>query len=433
MESPPSTSESPLELDALWQEHGELDPRVYDDPSIHALEQEHVFGRSWLLLTHESCLSEPGRYVTTTMAEDPVVVTRDADGSIHAFLNQCRHRGVPICRHEAGRARSFTCSYHGWTYDGRGRLLTVPEEAQLFRCPLDRDTWSAIPVPRIETRHGLVFGSWDPQIPSLEEWLGDARWYFDLAFDRPGGTEAVPGVSRRRLAANWKFGAEQFTSDDYHFSFTHVSGNTAMQSQRPEGVEVPNALKLPISLMHTEQGHGMGFLSSIDHTPVVFGDPRIHQWVTGPRLEYLISKYGKRAREVFPIHMNFFPNTAGLWPCELRVWQPRGPGQMEVWSWALIDRAAPTEVKDALRVDFQRTFGASGVFEIDDSHHWREAQRLLGGWQTRRHRFNVQLDGRAESPPEPELTAAPSERGARHFHRRWTQMIQAKQAQGGAR
>jgi phenylpropionate dioxygenase-like ring-hydroxylating dioxygenase large terminal subunit len=49
-------------------------------------------------------------------------MTRGADGAVRAFANICRHRGAPVAQ-GCGNARAFVCPYHGWTYDGQGKLL----------------------------------------------------------------------------------------------------------------------------------------------------------------------------------------------------------------------------------------------------------------------------------------------------------------------
>ena len=76
-------------LDMVNEETGRLNPAVYSDESLYELELERVFGRSWLLLGHESQLKKPGDFVTNYMGEDPVIVVRQKDGSIKVFLNQC--------------------------------------------------------------------------------------------------------------------------------------------------------------------------------------------------------------------------------------------------------------------------------------------------------------------------------------------------------
>src|SRR5215470_16319184 len=134
---------------------------VYSDPEIYRQEQERVFGRCWLVLGHESMLPRPGDYLTNFMGEDPVLLLRDQGGQVRAFLNTCRHRGNKVCLFDRGNAHNFTCSYHGWSYNTEGRLIGVP---------------------RVEAYRGLIFGNLDPHALSLEEYLGDLRWYLDLLF-----------------------------------------------------------------------------------------------------------------------------------------------------------------------------------------------------------------------------------------------------------
>lgn len=110
----------------------------------------------------------PGDFVTTTMGEDPIIVTRDSSGSIHALLNTCRHRGNKICLFSRGNMDAFTCSYHGWQYGNDGSLRSVPYLRGAYLDELDKNAFGLIRVPRLEVRSGLIFGTWNAQVGSLE-------------------------------------------------------------------------------------------------------------------------------------------------------------------------------------------------------------------------------------------------------------------------
>src|SRR5690242_13417117 len=88
---------------------GLVDRRIFSDPDIYEQELESLFARCRLLLAHHSMLPRIGDYTTISMGEDPVIVIRDANGRIRAFLNSCRHRGNRVCLTPSGNTQTFTC------------------------------------------------------------------------------------------------------------------------------------------------------------------------------------------------------------------------------------------------------------------------------------------------------------------------------------
>ncbi|MFM7532732.1 MAG: Rieske 2Fe-2S domain-containing protein, partial [Rubrivivax sp.] len=85
---------------------------VYQRPEVLAREHEQVFrGRTWNYLCLDAEVATPGRFRTTHMGDMPMVVSRDAEGRIHAFENRCAHRGALIVLEDEGQARDFTCVY----------------------------------------------------------------------------------------------------------------------------------------------------------------------------------------------------------------------------------------------------------------------------------------------------------------------------------
>src|SRR5689334_22727213 len=98
---------------------------IYTDPAVFAEEMVKIFGGTWAYLAHESEIPEPYDFKTSALGLRPIILTRDKAGRVHALFNRCMHRGATVCREARGSAHSFTCPYHGWTYDCTGRLTGV--------------------------------------------------------------------------------------------------------------------------------------------------------------------------------------------------------------------------------------------------------------------------------------------------------------------
>ena len=83
-------------------EGGLIDRRIFADREIYQLERERIFARCWLYLGHECEIPNPGDFVTAYMGEEPVILWRDLNRQVHAYLNVCRHRGNRVCRADRG-------------------------------------------------------------------------------------------------------------------------------------------------------------------------------------------------------------------------------------------------------------------------------------------------------------------------------------------
>lgn len=129
-----------------------LDREFYGDPDFHALDLEHVFYREWLFVGHDCELPKAGSYLTVQVGAYPVLVVRDAAGSIRAFHNSCRHRGSRICSAAKGTAAKLVCPYHQWTYELDGRLLFARDMGAGF----DASRYGLKPV-HCESVGGYVF------------------------------------------------------------------------------------------------------------------------------------------------------------------------------------------------------------------------------------------------------------------------------------
>lgn len=401
---------------------GRVSARIYADEQIYDVEMERVFGRSWLFLAHESMLPKRGDYITTSMGDDPVVVVNRGDGEVAAFMNQCRHRGMRICRADQGNARAFTCSYHGWVYDLQGNLTQVPHEDDGYLGALDKSQMGALRVPRIANYRGFLFGCWDEKAPSFEDYLGDMAWYFDSFANRYENNEILGAPNRWTIECNWKFPSEQFATDVYHAETSHIS---ALIAQGGDWVTA-DTKGLQFS---SPGGHGTGFY--LDDAPDMtdYG-PAARQYRAESR-EREVERLGETRAVHVRGHNTIFPNFSFLIGTNtFRVWHPRGPHQIEVMTWTLGDADAPDEVKDAMRRNALRTFSAGGIFEAEDGENWAEIQDVLKGGRARRSSFDFTMGRGAAGTTEgyPGTTNnIYSEEAGRSFYRRWAQLMEEDQ------
>ncbi len=202
---------------------------AYTDEDIYRQELERFFySGHWCYIGLEAEIPNPGDFKRTVVGERSVIASRAADGDIHVVENVCAHRGVQFCRERSGNRKDFTCPYHQWNYDLKGNLVGVP-----FRrgVKLDGKVNGGMPADfdpkehgltklKVARRNGVVFASFDHEVPELEDYLGPTILaYFDRVFD--GRKLTILGYSRQQIPGNWKLMQENI-KDPYHPGLLHT-------------------------------------------------------------------------------------------------------------------------------------------------------------------------------------------------------------------
>ena len=443
--------------EAIDRKQGTISPAVFSE-ELYERELERVFGRSWLLVGHDSLIPNNGDYFASFMGEDPVIVQRDTTGKIRVYLNKCRHRGNAVCVHDRGNAKAFTCSYHGWSY-ADGALTAVPMSREAYLDELEMKKLGLIEPPKVRVYGGLIFACWDPDAVSLGDYLGDAKWWLDnfLLREELGGLEVVPGPQRYIMPINWKLLAENFAGDDYHFAATHTSVLRALAKSQDQRVAVaPGAAPRVVGksydfsvLANAGRGVPHGFLEvktgpgslSQDMAQAERLGPEAVEWVSRRErlLDETLKKYPVRP---YSFHAgNIFPNFAligagsAFYGKGLILHHPRGASKTEVWMWCALEKGAPEAVKKHQRFVLMQRQAAAGMVAPDDHENFERISDALGtgiGRHVPLH-YAMALGHDADDPRPPEYKGKAdwpgkvlplmSEAIQRDFYRHWEQLM----------
>jgi choline monooxygenase len=141
----------------------------YVEPAIFDLEQERIFGRSWQYAGHLGQLLHPGDYFARMIGRIPVVVLRDLDGALRAFVNICCHRAHEVAL-GSGNRKTLQCLYHGWTYNLDGKLRAAPRADH--EPDFDPSRFALEPI-QVDTWGPLVWVNPSQDDPPLADVLGD--------------------------------------------------------------------------------------------------------------------------------------------------------------------------------------------------------------------------------------------------------------------
>ena len=191
-----------------------LPQKYFVSPEVFADEQEKIFSREWILVGHQTDVSNAGDFVVVEVAGESLIIARDKNDAIRAFYNVCRHRGTRLCEEQSGHAAAIQCPYHAWTYGLDGRLIGAPhmDEIRGFR----KEEYSLVQV-NVRVWEGFLFVNLDQDAMTLEEWFAPLAGKFSH-WNLPN----LKSVKRLtyEVGANWKLMFENY-SECYHCPGVH--------------------------------------------------------------------------------------------------------------------------------------------------------------------------------------------------------------------
>ena len=188
----------------------------YQSEAIFQRERDQMFARLPAVAAHVSELPNPGDFVKREIAGRSILVTRDAQGEVHAFLNICRHRGTQLVDDESGCKHRFTCPYHAWSYANTGELVSVPHMDTGFP-DLDKAEYSLKSL-QCDERFGFVWVIATPEVS-----FDFDAYYAPIAAEAEGldlANMAIAHEEKKIHNSNWKILVEGGI-ESYHFKVAH--------------------------------------------------------------------------------------------------------------------------------------------------------------------------------------------------------------------
>ncbi len=278
----------------------------YTSEEYYELERTQVFRKSWLFAGHIDEIPEPGCYMRWHNAGDPIVIVHGMDGVVRAFYNTCRHRGAPVVTQDFGKSSRLMCGYHNWTYKTDGTLIGVPER-QDFPPDFDMSCRGLLPV-RCEMYGNVIFVNFDPEAPTLLEYLGPiADEWEEFGF----GNLRLAARHSFDLNCNWKVAMEA-NMEVYHVPFIHPTTVAPLvDPKRNVNTMYPNghARMLAPAPQETDREH----VRAIDSPP---------EW---KQIE-TVGEFGRTATQSYTLFpnwvsplSNFFVPPLVFWPTSLNT------------------------------------------------------------------------------------------------------------------
>ncbi len=414
---------------------------VFTDPELFALEQRYIFERTWVFLALDSQLKQPHDFITTAIGRVPVLVSRDAKGKIGAHLNVCRHKGTTLERIESGNTKYHVCNYHGWGYDSAGRNIDIKDrQAGRYTPAFDAEDHDLIPLARLANYKGLLFGSLSADVPPLEDFLGDMRFFLDLAMEQgPDGMEFVPGRIAYTYDANWKLQMDNGI-DSYHLTSTHTSF-MAVQERRRVGAGHQEARQFDWQKRFSQEGGMFGFpnghsviwlnQAEVTKRPVYSSIDAVRARVGDARADWMLKM---RNTVIFP-NMQIADSTSLL----LRIFRPIAVDKTEMRVFCMAPVGEAADIRAWRLRQFEDFFNVSGFATPDDTVVYEDAQAGMAATQVEwlqgyARGLGARHDGQSELAKQMGISPAESVQGPfdiqteTGFHppyREWARLMQA--------
>ena len=223
------------ELISKYQGSQSLPRQFYTSETVYKMDIQHYWNHSWIWVGHLNQIPNVGDFFLFDYGYESVIIARDKNDSVNAFLNVCRHRGSRVCIEKSGNTRVFVCPYHAWTYELNGSLRAAREMEDNFNT-------AEYSLKKVNLRifHGLIFICVADNPPNIDEGLLQLEPLVE-----PFEFENLKIVHSANypVAANWKLAVENYMECS-HCAPAHLeySRSHSLKDPSSANIELKNCM-----------------------------------------------------------------------------------------------------------------------------------------------------------------------------------------------
>ncbi|WP_413998598.1 Rieske 2Fe-2S domain-containing protein [Flavobacterium sp. W1B] len=348
----------------------------FTNPDLFDLEMKAIYENNWVYLAHESQINEQNDYYSTYIGRQPIFISRNKEGVLNALINACSHKGAMLCRHKKGNKATFTCPFHGWTFNNSGKLLKVkdPRDAGYPDQFNSEGELNLKKVARFESYKGFLFGSLNPDVQALEDYLGDTKVIIDQMVDQAeNGLEVLKGSSSYVYNGNWKLqienGADGYHVSSVHWNYVATMGRRNYEKEGTKAVDANSWSKSVAGVYGFENGHILLWTRKLN--------PEV-----SPNFQYkdqLSEKYGEDKADFminYTRNLAIYPNVFLMdqFSTQIRVVRPISVDQTEVTIYCFAPKGEDPEARATRIRQYEDFFNVTGMGTPDDLEEFRSCQ-----------------------------------------------------------
>ncbi|CAE6716739.1 Rieske 2Fe-2S domain-containing protein [Paraburkholderia haematera] len=352
---------------------------IFTNADLFELEMKHIFESNWVYLAHESQIPDNNDYYTTWIGRQPIVITRDKNGELHAVINACAHKGAMLCRKKHGNKGTFTCPFHGWSFANTGKLLKV-KDVKTTEYPVQFNTNGSHDlkkVARFQSYRGFLFGSLNADAMPLEDYLGETKVIIDQIVDQAAnGLEVLRGNSSYIYDGNWKMQMEN-GCDGYHVSTVHWNYAATMDRRKVDGTKAVDAnswSKSVAGVYGFDHGHILLWTQTMnpDVRPVYQYREEIKARVGEVKAEFIVNQTR---------NLCLYPNVFLMdqFSTQIRVVRPLAVDKTEVTIFCFAPKGESAADRATRIRQYEDFFNVTGMGTADDLEEFRACQAGYAG------------------------------------------------------